>query len=81
VVLGDGSADVTFVPIIRQVVDDQHDPSMATIGKKFADRTHDKQMNKMLDAGTKAVLTSVLSEQRGTALDAYLRATGRYRPR
>lgn len=54
---------------------------MATIGKKFADRTHDKQMNKMLDAGTKAVLTSVLSEQRGAALDAYLRATGRYRPR
>lgn len=47
---------------------------MATIGKKFAERTHDKQMNKVLDASTKAVLNAVLSEPRGAALDAYLRA-------
>ncbi|QQR86293.1 MAG: hypothetical protein IPJ76_17150 [Flavobacteriales bacterium] len=47
---------------------------MATIGKKFAERTHDKQMNKVLDASTKAVLNAVLNEPRGTALDAYLRA-------
>ncbi|MFZ1686098.1 MAG: hypothetical protein WAU70_01675 [Flavobacteriales bacterium] len=49
---------------------------MATTGKKFADRTHDKQMNKMLDASTKAVLSAVLSEPRGTGLNAYLRALG-----
>ena len=54
---------------------------MATIGKKFADRTQDKQMNKMLDAGTKAELTSVALWQHGTALDAYLRAIGRSKPR
>lgn len=50
---------------------------MATIGKRFAERTHDKQMNKMLDAGTKAVLAAVLTEPRGTGVSAYLRAMGR----
>ena len=50
---------------------------MATIGKKFAERTQDKQMNKMLDASTKAVLSAVLSEPRGAGLSAYLRAMGR----
>ncbi|MEO8069498.1 MAG: hypothetical protein ABI599_17505 [Flavobacteriales bacterium] len=50
---------------------------MATIGKRFAERTQDKQMNKMLDAGTKAVLSAVLTEPRCTGLNAYLRARGR----
>jgi hypothetical protein len=50
---------------------------MATIGKKFAERTQDKQLTKMLDATTKAVLNSVLTERRGVALDAYLRAMGK----
>lgn len=48
--------------------------AMATIGRRFAERTHDKQLNKVLDASTKAVLNAVLSEPRGAALDAYLRA-------
>lgn len=47
---------------------------MATIGRRFAERTHDKQMNKVLDASTKAVLNAIMSEPRGAALDAYLRA-------
>lgn len=54
---------------------------MATTGRKFAERTHDKQMNKMLDASTKAVLSAVLNERRGAALDGYLRALGRTGPK
>jgi len=47
---------------------------MATTGKRFLDRTQDRSGHKMLDARTKAVLNTVLSEPRGKALEAYLRA-------
>ncbi|MBS1582282.1 MAG: hypothetical protein JST66_08800 [Bacteroidetes bacterium] len=48
---------------------------MATTGKKFAQRTKDTTMQqRVLDARTKAVLNSVLTEPRGAALSAYLRA-------
>lgn len=49
--------------------------TMATTGKKFAQRTKDTTMQRVLDARTKAVLNSVLTEPRGRALSAYLRAT------
>ncbi len=48
--------------------------TMATTGKRFLDRTHDRTGRKVLDARTKAVLTAVLNEPRGKALEAYLRA-------
>ncbi len=51
--------------------------TMSTTGKRFAKRTSDKFIHRVLDARTKAVLNAVLMEQRGGALDAYLRATGR----
>jgi hypothetical protein len=47
---------------------------MATTGRKFAQRTKDNTAQRVLDARTKAVLNSVLTERRGAALDAYLRA-------
>ena len=49
---------------------------MSTTGKRFAKRTSDKSIHRVLDARTKAVLNAVLEEQRGAALDAYLRAIG-----
>lgn len=48
--------------------------TMATTGKKFAQRTKDTTLQRVLDARTKAVLNSVLTEPRGAALSAYLRA-------
>jgi hypothetical protein len=50
--------------------------AMSTTGKRFAKRTSDKFIHRVLDARTKAVLNAVLNEQRGTALDAWLRAMG-----
>jgi hypothetical protein len=50
---------------------------MSTTGKRFAKRTSDKFIHRVLDARAKAVLNAVLTEQRGGALDAWLRATGR----
>ena len=50
--------------------------AMSTTGKRFAKRTSDKFIHRVLDARTKAVLNAVLDEQRGTALDAWLRAMG-----
>jgi hypothetical protein len=49
---------------------------MSTIGKRYLERTHDKKAERVLDARTKAVLSTVLSEPRGHALNAYLFATG-----
>lgn len=57
---------VTFVIPIRIV--------MATTGKKFTKRTQDPMIHRVLDARTKAVLNAVLTERRGQALTAYLRA-------
>lgn len=48
---------------------------MATTGKKFAKRTKDPVIARVLDARTKAVLNAVSGERRGKALQAYLRAT------
>ena len=50
---------------------------MSTTGKRFAKRTSDKFIYRVLDARTKAVLNAVLDERSGHALDAYLRATER----
>jgi hypothetical protein len=47
---------------------------MSTTGKRYMDRTHDRSGKKVLDARTKAVLRAVLTEPRGKAVDAYLRA-------
>lgn len=58
--------------------------AMSTIGKRFAQRTGDPAIAKVLDHHTKTVLNGVLREQRGKALDAYLLAragAGRTRPR
>lgn len=49
---------------------------MSTTGKRFAKRTSDRIIHRVLDARTKAVLNAVLAERSGTALDAYLRALG-----
>ena len=46
---------------------------MATTGKRFADRTNDNVVRRVLDARTKSILDRVLMEQRGRSLDAYLR--------
>lgn len=46
---------------------------MATTSKKFAARTNDRSVHRVLDARTKAILNAVLSEQQGNALAAYLR--------
>ncbi len=45
-----------------------------TTGKKFEKRTSDHSMKKMLDHRTKAILNAVISEPRGKALTAYLKA-------
>lgn len=45
-----------------------------TTGKRFLDRTKDKDEARVLDARTRGILNAVLSERRGKALDAYLRA-------
>lgn len=63
------TATGTFAPSIPS--------AMSTTGKRFAKRTSDKFIHRVLDARAKAVLNAVLTEQRGGALDAWLRATGR----
>jgi hypothetical protein len=47
---------------------------MSTTGKRYCERTHDRSLDKVLDARTKTVLRTVLTEPRGRALDAWLRA-------
>jgi len=50
---------------------------MTTLGKRYIDRTHDRSSDRILDARTRSVLNAVLKEERGRALEAYLKATGR----
>ncbi|MBP7512923.1 MAG: hypothetical protein KA791_00145 [Flavobacteriales bacterium] len=50
---------------------------MSTTGKRFAKRTSDKGIHRVLDARTKAVLNAVLDERRGHSLAAWLRAMDR----
>jgi len=50
---------------------------MATTGKRYIDRTKEKDSQRILDARTRGVLDAVLRETRGKALGAYLRAMGR----
>ena len=45
-----------------------------TTGRKFTKRTSDASMKKMLDHRTKSILNAVMSEPRGHALSAYLKA-------
>jgi hypothetical protein len=47
-----------------------------TTGKRFQQRTADRSTRRLIDARTRSVLTSISSERRGRALDAYLRAMG-----
>jgi outer membrane protein OmpA-like peptidoglycan-associated protein len=49
---------------------------MSTTGKRYIQRTRDKQATRVLDSSTKAVLNAVLSERRGESLRAYLLARG-----
>ncbi|MBP6699249.1 MAG: hypothetical protein KA175_16630 [Flavobacteriales bacterium] len=48
--------------------------AMSTIGKRYAQRTGDLSIAKVLDHRTRTILNAVLREQRGKALDAYLMA-------
>src|SRR5690606_6446414 len=50
--------------------------TMTTIGKRFLERTKGKDDQRVLDTRTRSVLNAVLSEKRGKALDAYLKAMG-----
>lgn len=50
-----------------------------TTGKRFAQRTKDHSDQRVLDARAKALLTAILTERRGHALAAYLRAMGKAR--
>ncbi|MDQ3101542.1 MAG: hypothetical protein M3R08_09150 [Bacteroidota bacterium] len=45
-----------------------------TTGKKFAKRTSDHVVQKVLDHRTKSILNAVISEPRGRMLSAYLKA-------
>jgi Fe(3+) dicitrate transport protein len=49
---------------------------MTTIGKRYLERTKGKDDQRVLDTRTRSVLNAVLSEKRGKALDAYLKAMG-----
>lgn len=46
---------------------------MSTTGKRFAKRTNDKIMHRVLDTRAKAILNAVLTERPGRALEGYLR--------
>ncbi len=48
--------------------------TMSTTGKRYIDRTQDRSTDRILDARTKAILNTVMKEDRGRALNAYLRA-------
>jgi hypothetical protein len=47
---------------------------MSTIGKRFVDRTHDRSTERIIDTRVKAVLSAVIAEPRGHALNAYMKA-------
>jgi hypothetical protein len=47
-----------------------------TTGRKFTIRTKDTSTEKVIDHRTKTILNAVMSERRGHALAAYLKAMG-----
>ncbi|MBK6752450.1 MAG: hypothetical protein IPG69_02420 [Flavobacteriales bacterium] len=70
--------DLTAIVVLAQPVVRWHicgEPfAMSTIGKRYAQRTGDQSITKVLDHRTRSLLNAVLREQRGKALDAYLMA-------
>ena len=50
-----------------------------TTSRKYVQRTKESMDQRVLDARTRAVLNAVISEPRGRALEAYLRALGERR--
>ncbi len=50
---------------------------MATTGKRYLERTRDQGTRRIVDSRMRSVLSAIAEEERGKALDAYLRATGR----
>lgn len=51
--------------------------AMTTVGKRYLSRMHRPAQDQVIDARTKAVLSAVATEERGKALSAYLRASGK----
>lgn len=47
---------------------------MSTIGKRFVDRTHDRSAQRIVDTRMKVVLSAVLAEPSGSAMNTYLKA-------
>ena len=47
-----------------------------TTGKRFIDRSKNRDPKRILDARTRSVLHEVLNEERGRALNAYLQVFG-----
>lgn len=47
-----------------------------TTGRKYVQRTKETTDQRVLDARTRCVLNAVITEPRGRALEAYLRALG-----
>ena len=70
--------DLTAIVVLVQPIVRWHicgEPfAMSTIGKRYAQRTGDLSIAKVLDHRTRTILNAVLREQRGKALDAYLMA-------
>lgn len=62
--------------MVRWCVRRHFRPTMSTTGKRYIQRTHDKRASRVLDSNTKAVLNTVLKEERGDGLRAYLFAKG-----
>ena len=63
---------------IRAQLDDAQfsliEDTTMTTGRKFTERTRDDSTEIVLDHRTKTILNAVLSERRGNALAAYLKA-------
>lgn len=55
-------------------------PPAMTTGRKYVKRTKETTDQRVLDARTRSVLNAVITEPRGRALEAYLRALGQRRP-
>ena len=47
---------------------------MTTIGKRYLKRTHSRDKGRIIDERARIVLRTVLAEERGKALSAYLKA-------
>ena len=48
--------------------------TMTTIGKRYLKRTHSRDKGRIIDERARIVLRTVLAEERGKALSAYLKA-------